>query len=264
MNEATEGMARTRLDRTESDILSGTEVSRNYERHPNFSTEEMDRHFELFQEYDIDKSGFITPDNLMAVLAAMEVSLSEEQVKLMIEEVAVLSGHDNDGKLSFRDYMGCIAYDKSADAHNHMVEANEELRLSIGEAAAESGERAAEEQPPPARMRRTSFSVMNSLAKSRINTFEQAVEMKIKMEAPAKIESKFAGKLAKFKRIENPVAGPSINNEELQKSALKTKLMAFEQASKAEPVAFKKSWKNVQPGRWKAKTQIAGGVLCMT
>eukprot|EP00965_Chrysotila_dentata_P168518 5564693-Pleurochrysis_carterae.AAC.2 len=30
------------------------------------------------------------------------------QVHSMIEEVAVLSGHENDGKLSFRDYMGCI------------------------------------------------------------------------------------------------------------------------------------------------------------
>lgn len=26
----------------------------------------------------------------------------------MIEEVAILSGHDNDGKLSFRDYIGCL------------------------------------------------------------------------------------------------------------------------------------------------------------
>ena len=25
-------------------------------------------------------------------------------------------------------------------------------------------------------------------------------------------------------------------------------------------MAFKKSWKNVQPGRWKSKTVIAGGV----
>ena len=30
------------------------------------------------------------------------------QVVAMIEEVAVLSGHDNDGKLSFRDFMACI------------------------------------------------------------------------------------------------------------------------------------------------------------
>lgn len=53
----------------------------------------------------------------------------------------------------------------------------------------------------------------------------------------------------------------TVNNEKLQTAALKTKLAAFEEASKKQdPVVFKTTWRNVKHGNWKQKKQIAGGI----
>eukprot|EP00316_Scyphosphaera_apsteinii_P023695 CAMPEP_0119343406 /NCGR_PEP_ID=MMETSP1333-20130426/106430_1 /TAXON_ID=418940 /ORGANISM="Scyphosphaera apsteinii, Strain RCC1455" /LENGTH=332 /DNA_ID=CAMNT_0007355795 /DNA_START=25 /DNA_END=1023 /DNA_ORIENTATION=+ len=308
--------------RTESDVMSGMEVHRSYERYPHFSTEELDNYFQQFKNFDVDDSGFISPANLSEVLAAMDIAMTVEQTRCMIEEVAVLSGHDNDGKLSFRDYMACIQYDTNAEAHNNKIEADIELRLSLSEdtlplsisdTTADNETATAEESSPPSRMRRSSFSVMQAIAKSRISSYEQtsalsptsithheiqiqaceakkptdpkdnvpskfisrldkfkrieaqACEAKKPTDPKDNVPSKFISRLDKFKRIEakNAAGGtaPSVNNECLQAAALKTKLLAFEQASKkVDPVLFKKSWKNVSHGSWALKSKVVGGV----
>jgi hypothetical protein len=136
-------------------------------------------------------------------------------------------------------------------------------RLSIGAEPASPGAASAaasepEEAPPVLTMRTSSFAVIKDLAKSRINTFKQAQEAR-EQEAAAPKPTKFGNKLDKFKRLENPVAKASVNTEECQKLALKAKLVAFEQKSKTEPMAFKKSWRNQTHGSWKQKTTFAGG-----
>merc|ERR1719277_2978761 len=99
----------SRLNRTSSDVQSGKDIGcarQNYERFPGFSTEELDKFFEQFAAFDLDDSGFISAENLEEVAKALGCDLTIQQVQQMLEEVAVLSGHDNDGKLSFRDFMG--------------------------------------------------------------------------------------------------------------------------------------------------------------
>merc|ERR1719356_1931218 len=108
---------------------------------------------------------------------------------------------------------------------------------------------------PATRMRNSSFGVMHNLAKSRIATFHQASWAR--PTAP-ELPSKFAKKLTKFQQLESGETA-KVNNEALQKATLKSKLAAFEQASKAEPVTFKKSWRNVKHGSWSQKTTFAGG-----
>lgn len=259
-----------------SDIVSGQDLSsarQSYERFPNFSTEELDTYFEQFSAYDIDENGFISAENLEQVAKALGCEMTIEQVKHMLEEVAILAEHKNDGRLSWRDFMGCIQYERGARAHNHKVEAEQELaeateslRLSeaaksgksdaCGEAEGEGPVTATE--APVIRMRVSSFSVMNDLAKSRIATFQQVVGTTQEKSAPP-MPSKFAKKLKKFEHIETGDA-PKLNNEAMQQTALKTKLAAFEKASKADPVAVKKTWKNVKHGGWAQKTTFAGGV----
>ena len=46
------------------------------------------------------------------------MAVSQEVVTGMITEVSILCGHDDDGKLSFRDYMNCMSYEKIKDEHN--------------------------------------------------------------------------------------------------------------------------------------------------
>ena len=154
--------------------------------------------------------------------------MSEQQVLNMIQEVAILSGHVNDGKLSFRDYCACMTYERNAEATNAELDAKDELRASLvaiaedaeepppqGEAAEPEPEAAEAEMPPPGmRMRRSSFAVMDTLAVGRIAKFEQVVQeaavqaAKETPEGQAKTRSvaRFQDKLSKFKRIED--AGP--------------------------------------------------------
>ena len=41
----------------------------------------------------------------------------------MIAEVAILTCHDNDGKLSFRDYCACMDYENIKNETNEMADA---------------------------------------------------------------------------------------------------------------------------------------------
>ena len=116
------------------------------------------------------------------------------------------------------------------------------------------------------RMRGSSFAVLDKIALSRIARFEQVVADAAAEQQASTSEvlkqTKFAGKLAKFKSIESGQAAvPAVNHESIHMTTLKAKLNAFELAArKEEPVAFTTSWKNVRQGTWKAKKQIAGGI----
>lgn len=276
-------------NRSETDAASGITPDKTYDKFPNFSNEELATHFHHFKSYDLDDSGFITPQNLCDILAALDIDVDASAADAMIEEVAVLSGHDNDGKLSFRDYMHCIQYEKDASAHNANVDAQIELRMSTlelrdeeaaavaraSQAAVDEGrgadelaplpEAAVEPEPVPEpikpRMRHSSLSVMHQVAQSRIHTFEAAVDATQKAAKEAAPLSKFERQLRKFKRVEGSLAPPpSVNNENLASKSIKMKLAAFEQANKSDPVAFKQSWKHVREGAWRSKKEFALGV----
>ena len=47
--------------------------------------------------------------------------------------MAILCNHDNDGKLSFRDYMKCMAYEIKKDQHNYAVEEAQEWEAPVVE-----------------------------------------------------------------------------------------------------------------------------------
>jgi len=266
--------------RRTSDIMSGLSVSKEQEisRYAgSFSEDELSAHFATFKSYDLDDVGFITPDNLMGVMMALEVPCTEEQVSNMIEEVAILSGHDNDGKLSFRDYIRCLEYEKMKDAVNSEKEAVRENRLSQADASADAAEPvgAGEEVSPAAAeaaaeeaaaepeegegsfMRGSSFAVLDKVARGRITRFEQVIQETVKKDnvpdAQVRAQARFASKLAKFQQ--EPTAATV---ETLYKRSVKEKLNAFETANKAAPADFKKTWKKVGAGNYKLKTQIAG------
>ena len=139
------------LNRRESDIASGIELVK--EDFPSYTEEDLVRHFMSFKEYDLDGTGFITPENLKAILDTMDeaVAFTMEEVQGMIAEVAILCDHPNDGKLSFRDYMKCMEYERVKDEHNAKVEAAAEeavsqiLEASLREPSGVEG--AAEEAP---------------------------------------------------------------------------------------------------------------------
>ena len=98
----------------------------------------------------------------------------------MVEEVSILTGHANDGKLSFRDYCAVLAYEKDKAALNSIAEAQEELRLSQADPTetdevsdlANDDESGARTLAAGTRRRGSSFAVLDKLAVSRIARFE--------------------------------------------------------------------------------------------
>lgn len=240
-----------------------------------FSEDELTKHFETFKSYDLDDAGFISPDNLLAVMTALDIPCTEEQVTNMIEEVAILSGHDNDGKLSFRDYLRCLDYEKEKDAVNSEKLAVLEHRLSQAEAVAEVAEpvgaevaaaepeedAAAEpaEADDEALMRGSSFAVLDKVARGRITRFEQVIQETVRKDnvpdAQVRAQARFASKLSKFQQ---PLQPATEKAETHYKRSVAEKLNAFEAANKAAPADFKKTWKKVGAGNYRLKTQVAG------
>ena len=105
---------------------------------PDYDGDDIQKHFDTFKEFDVDDTGFISPENLKVVLDALGVEVDMDVVNGMILEVAILSNHENDGKLSFRDYMKCMEYEKHKDEHNRRAEealaaAEEAFQMGIGE-----------------------------------------------------------------------------------------------------------------------------------
>lgn len=242
-------------ERRASDAVSGLKLKRD--DFPDYTDEEVAKEFAMFQRYDLDQSGFITPQNLLDVLIAMDVhDASIEMVSHIIEEVAILTGHDNDGKLSFRDYMHAIRYDKSAAAHNEALDAAAEVRLSqadasetldltepatesetgAAEAEAEAETEAKAEAPAPdVRARRGSMSALNALAASRIKAFQQVVT-----------EASARDKLSAFRAKPVEMSGPMVNSDEMHKETLRNKVKAFEVAANYKgKVELKKTWRQV-------------------
>ena len=261
-----------KLERTVSDAMSGMSFDRNVAEWAEYTEVELQRHYERFKEYDLDEAGFITPVNLQAIMEAMDITVTEEQVTSMIAECAILSGHENDGRLSFRDFMKCMDYEAKKTAHNERVDSViEAMEAGVEEQpaaeAAASISEATEPEPevPMMRMRGSSFAVMDTLASNRINAFQQVIKDAKKKEhqipaTPA--AARFQNKLSKFKRIEDGKGPPKRNNDGLQQAAIKGKLAAFESAQKSaeDPVAFKREWKSVSQGKWAEKlTKAPGG-----
>lgn len=222
----------------------------------NYTDEELIGHYKTFCQYDLDSNGYITPENLLAVLTAMEVKdASAEMVKSIIEEVAVLTSTDNDGKLSFKHYMLCLQCDHEAAAYNLALDAADELRVSLCEEEESMRESAREEgpdspEPVPAtepvtepvtespkqsRMRQSSMSAVAAVAAARIRAFQQVAD-----EAQAK------EKLNAFKSLVKVPSGPIVNSDEMHKETLRNKVKAFETALKwKDRVELKKTWRQV-------------------
>lgn len=302
----TETVTLTTRGRTVSDMMSGMAIDRNHAVYGEFTEPVLQEHFMRFKQYDVDNSGFISPGNIKAIFEALEMTeITDAQCENMIAEVAILTGHDNDGQLSFRDYCHLMAHEAKKQATDAVIEAREELKRASmtdpdsaedeEDGAIEAEERApgtapdakegveeevapsavvdvadpvdaeAEEPVQEVRMRGSSFAVLDQLAVSRIQRFEQAIadraEHEKKTSAEVLRQTRFQGKLAKFKKIEEGVAeAPRVNNESMHMATLRSKLAAFEAASKKDPVAFKTTWKNVHAGAWKQKKMIAGGI----
>jgi hypothetical protein len=278
--------------RSQTDAQSGITLDVGY--FVGYNEDEIREQFDTFKSYDIDNTGFVSKDNLKSVLDTMEVNIGMEQIIDMIEEVAILCNHPNDGSLSFRDFMKCMEYEKKKEQHNDAVAAAEEL-AELGINAAERDqlcdqtsvrkeEDAAEEEEEPIvpgeRMRGTSFAVLNNIAASRIKAFTQEQEEKeaaepVKKEADPSKANEIAARIAKFKRPDVASVATSafeaqkqkntgllpLKDENLWKATLKNKLAAFEAAKKAadnDQPSFKKSWRNQGHQQWKGKRTVVG------
>lgn len=119
--------------RSESDVSSGLALPLTMSTA--FGDAELQEHYDRFKSFDLDDSGFISAENLKAILEALGVAHTEADVANMIEEVAILSGHENDGCLSFRDYIHCLEYESRREAVNEAIDAARERELSVGPAA---------------------------------------------------------------------------------------------------------------------------------
>lgn len=231
--------------RRASDASSGLNLKR--EAYPNFSDDEVERNFVLFKHYDLDNSGFITAENLLEVLKALDMDVSIESAHGMIDEVAQLTGHENDGQLSFRDYMAMAFHDRQASAEttvtNVAEESTEGLAIEEPESpvgcpapAPETPVQVAKPAPaPPLAKRRSSMSALNALASGRIKAFQQVAD-----------DAKDREKLNKFKKQPVEVSGPMVNSEDMHLQNLQSKLKAFEVAAHYKgQVELRKTWKKV-------------------
>ena len=90
--------------RTKTDAASGVEFEPNLLKYPGISAEELRKHFDDFQELDVEESGLITADSLLQISQALVFNTSKEELQMTIREVFVLLDKEDDGQLSFRDY----------------------------------------------------------------------------------------------------------------------------------------------------------------
>ena len=76
---------RASLQRRISDMQSGIALVRD--DFPGVAEEELEKSFAAFKQYDIDDSGFITPENLKAIMDVMELGVTMDDISGMIDEV---------------------------------------------------------------------------------------------------------------------------------------------------------------------------------
>jgi len=119
--------------RTVSDAMSGLSLSRDsHEAYSGFTQDELELNYARFKQYDLDNTGLVTAENLKSILEAMEMpDVTDTQCVNMIAEVAMLVGHENDGKLSFRDYCSLLTYEAKKKLEDEVYQAHEELRNSL-------------------------------------------------------------------------------------------------------------------------------------
>merc|ERR1719440_2314454 len=107
-------------------------ITRDHQIYKNFTQEDLEEHFARFKQYDIDDSGFISPTNLHVIFEALDMpEVTLDQCENMVEEVAILTGHANDGQLSFRDYAHLMHYEEQKKTEVEVHEARQEQRLSM-------------------------------------------------------------------------------------------------------------------------------------
>ena len=113
-----------------------------------YTQEELEGHFARFKQYDLENTGFVTPADLKVVLEALGLpEITYAQCANMIEEVAILVGHEHDGRLSFRDYFALMTYEAKKLLEDEVYQAAEELRTSLHEESIPESQEAAA-QPP--------------------------------------------------------------------------------------------------------------------
>merc|ERR550537_413460 len=207
----------------------------------------------------------------------MEVAdVSMEIVTSIIDEVAVLTGHDNDGKLSFRDYMHAIRQDRIAAEHNEALDAAEEKRLSVvevTEAAVEVSEAAvevavapaveeepaspsgapapadeakAEEEIKPAEAASEEEAAPTRARRGSMSALNALAASRIKAFQQVVSDASAAQKLAAFKNRPVEMSGPMVNSDEMHKETLRNKVKAFEVAATFKgKLELRKTWKQV-------------------
>lgn len=266
-------------DRRASDMTSGLELKR--ENFPTFSDDDISRNFELFKAYDLDNSGFITPENMFDVLKALDMEVTMESTNGMIEEVATLTGHDNDGKLSFRDFMNMTFHDQQAaesmsgerEAENTAAAASREIDVPDSPVGAltpafETQTQQSETQFTPES--EPEVAPASPGGEQRTNTCDVVAEPALQTPPPlAKRRSSMSilnavaadrikafqqvatdaverEKLHKFKKAPVEMTGPMVNSDNMHLQTLQSKLKAFEIAAHHKgKTEVRKTWKKV-------------------
>jgi len=261
--------------RRASDMTSGLELKR--ENFPSFSDDDVSRNFELFKAYDLDNSGFITPKNMFEVLKALDMDVTMESVNGMIEEVAILTGHDNDGQLSFRDFMNMAFHDQQAAESlstttelQNIAAASHEIDVPdspVGALAPALEPQMPQSEPQfmpaselelaPADEQRTNACALLAepalqtpppMAKRRssISVLNALAAGRIKAFQQVATDAAEREKLNKFKKAPVEMTGPMVNSDNMHLETLKSKLKAFEIAVHHKgKTEVRKTWKKV-------------------
>ena len=223
-----------RRPQPKQDDMTGKELKRE-----DLSEVDVERYWETFQALDIDSSGFISPDNMLEVLHALGLEVTMDVVASMIEEVAQLTGHGNDGQVSFRDFMSVIQHDR---AGSKAVQPEDEPS-PVGQTTTSE---------PELRARTSSMGALSDLAASRIKAFQHRAD-----EAAAQRE-----KLSMFKKAP-PMAldEPMVNSDDMHLESLASKLKAFEIAATFKgKTELKRTWKKADgAGNYRGSHKI---LLC--
>lgn len=287
--------------RTATDKRSGNPeyFTSEFDKFPGVPEAEVRRYHAEFLEFVLEddaKRGqfYITPDSLVDLLHAHGMDdMDLEHAKAMLAEVAVLNGHDDDGKLSFRDYMRSILYDEQREENNALYDdAVDELPAGAetidaaapadGAASANSGDsarqlwrRASSKIIAVNRMRQSAFSVVRGLTITKINRWKQMEEeQKSAAEAskPAagtpsgeKLVTEYDKATGKFHKVRKAPSRASsmLGTAGMAEVSLKAKVAAFQDAIQHKAggpsIDLKKTWKAVGTQRYVAKVMISGG-----
>ena len=288
--------------RTATDKRSGNPeyFTQEFASFPGVPQAEVRRHHQEFLEFVLEDeaklgSYYITPTSLVELLHAHGMEdMDLEQAKAMLAEVAVLNGHDDDGKLSFRDYICSVLYDEQREENNALYDdavddppsgaetvdaaeaAADEASTGQGDSARQLWRRASSKIIAVNRMRQSAFSVLRGLTITKINRWKQMEEeQKSAAEASSKVRAgtptgeklvteydKATGKFHKVRKAPSR-ASSLLGTAGMAEVSLKGKVAAFQDAIQhkdgGRSIDLKKTWKAVGTQRYVAKVMISGG-----